>query len=96
VTGKAYHSAFDVSQNDHSANKLLRQQFGNLPLHVISEFAERTKTFLLQDQFKILIERYSEQFFDLVNFANKHCQIRFENDVSVQDLIDPILRTYDN
>ncbi len=93
---RSYHSAFNTSQNDYTAVRLLRQQFKNLSFEIITEFAERTKHYLLQNQFKILIEKYTEQFFDVVNFANKHCAIRFESDAPIRDVIDPILQIYNN
>lgn len=67
-----------------------------MPKDVITEFAERTKHYLLQNQFRILIEKYTDQFSEVANFANKYCAIRFESDCPIIDIIDPILQIYNN
>jgi hypothetical protein len=60
----------------------------------IRQFANRTQVFVLRQQFKILLENYTEAYQQVVEFANHECNIFFEPESEhPTDLISQVLHT---
>lgn len=94
-----FHYSFRPDDNDPIATNQLRVQL-NAPIQAVRQFAIKTKRFLFETQFKILIENYIDQYTSVVEFANKNCWVCFEPDIdtnqsnlAIQDVLDQILYT---
>ena len=74
-----FHYSFKPDFNDPNATNQLRAQL-NAPIQAVRQFALKTKRFIFETQFSILIENYIDQYTQVVKFANKNCFICFEPD----------------
>lgn len=77
---RQYDPLFNVAQNDAQAISLLKKQLQSQSVSLIEEFSLRCKSFLLQQEFKNLIEKYLLGLEKLVKLGNKHLGVVFQPD----------------
>ena len=72
-----YYLGFDSKRNNDNAASVLKYLF-KTSHDSIRLFAMRTQAFVLREQFRILIENFTDAYQQVVEFANYECFICFE------------------